>query len=150
MSMSKPPIASSPFKTIFFSISRPKQKLDQIVKVTHEYFDSHKTLLILAPNETAATFIDDLLWKEPLHSFLPHDLVRNDQTPKGPIFIVTTLDNTFKAHSLFNLTEQPIDCSKYEFNTIYEFEDLSTDIKNKSFQNRLNFYKSSKRRIISL
>lgn len=150
--MSKMTPSKTSFKTIFFSISKPAQKLEKIIKIAHDYFDNNKSLILLAPNDKAASFVDELLWEKPLDSFLPHDMIlpSSIQDVKGPIYITTNLEKKFDAFSVFNLKDQPIDVSQYDFNTIYEFEDLSTEIKKKSFQNKVSFYQSHKRRIISL
>lgn len=137
-------------KTIFFATSDSKKKMEKITEICHQYFENKKNLLILAPHKNMVFFIDELLWNFPEKSFLPHDLIKEDKTDyRGPIFITTNLKNLFNSNSIFNLSGMPIDLLKNQFNTIYEFEDTSSEKKNLSFKSRLLYYKEAKRRIIS-
>ena len=59
-------------KAIFFKIENVAQKLTRIIRIAHYHFLRKEALLILAPNEKAVKYVDELLWKEPIEGFLPH------------------------------------------------------------------------------
>ncbi|MDX8431603.1 MAG: DNA polymerase III subunit chi [Candidatus Algichlamydia australiensis] len=117
-------------KVVFITIQNPQEKLKGILKVSYKHFEKREPLLFLAPNEKAKEYIDTLLWKEPVGSFLPH--VATDR-PTEELIAITCLEcNPNKAHTVFNLTAHPIDNSKFSFTTVYEFDDRTQPAVSKS------------------
>jgi len=122
-------------KVIFFEIKRSFQKLDKIIGAAHYHYKSSHRLLILSPNEKATSFIEDLLWKEPKESFLPHNMDENDL-----ILISHNRDLLKKPiHYIFNLTDFFLDLSLPE-RTIYEFDDITNEDKKKIVKEKFQFY----------
>ena len=103
--------------------------------------------MIKAPDVKSLEFIDQLLWRFPIDSFLPH--IIKDTSCKDYIVITTSRENPNNASAIFNLTKDPIDLSKNSFNRIFEFEDLSNKQKVESAKNRFDHYKSKGYTIIA-
>ena len=131
-------------KVIFFEIKKASQKLDKIIGAAHYHFKSNHKLLILTPNDKATLFIEELLWKEPKQSFLPHNVDEND-------IILITHDRAVlqkPIHYIFNLTEYALDLSSPS-RTVYEFDDLINDEKKKTAKEKFQFYHRKKYQIQS-
>ncbi len=108
-------------RIVFITIQSPQEKLKNILKVSYRHFEKKEPLLFFAPNDKAKEYIDNLLWKEPQSSFLPH--VATDRPTKELIAITCQECNPNEAYALFNLTGNAIDNDKFSFTTIYEFDD---------------------------
>ncbi len=87
-----------------------RSKLNQIIDVVHTHFFKGDGVLIMVPNETAASYIDNLLWQTPAESFLPHAIIRAHEeeklekiTLKEMIAITTLEENINQATVLINL-----------------------------------------------
>ncbi len=143
-------VFQSPFKTIFFTVTNPQDKINYLLKTSYEYFENRKRLLILVSNPKAMQYVDSLLWDHSQTSFLPHDTEHQNYSKNSFLLVSSAISKSFPAQSIFNLTETPVNITNNTFSTIYEFEENSNPSKKISFQNKLNYYKSHKRRIISL
>lgn len=108
-------------KIVFITIQNPQEKLKSILKVSYKHFEKKEPLLFFAPNDKAKEYIDTLLWKEPLGSFLPH--IATDRPTEELIAITCQPVNPNKSRAVFNLTAHPIENSNHSFTTIYEFDD---------------------------
>lgn len=133
-------------KTTFFQVKSLQEKLDRITTIAKEYFEKKSPLLIRVPNKEALEYINELLWKYPQDSFLPH--VVKDTTCDDFITICESDRNPNKASSIFNLTNDAISSSS--FNKIYELEDTSSTQKNILAQKKYRLYKEMGFTIVSI
>ena len=111
-------------------------KLTKIVEIAHEYFEKKEPLLIKVPHKEAIEYVDLLLWRHPIESFLPHAV---KDTPCDDLIVITSSSNNpNSARTIFNLTSEPI---KDEFFIrIYEFEGTSSS-PNKKKNDHYEIYK---------
>lgn len=80
-----------------------------------------KKLLIVAPNEEAAKFVDALLWRLPEESFIPHAIVTK-QSPESIAITTQDKENLNQAHYLLNLCPQ-VNAFSDQFEEIFELDD---------------------------
>lgn len=109
----------------------------RICDTVHECFFSGKKIFISVENATAAEYVDQLLWRLPEESFIPH-LITN-QASKSPVVISSELRNLNDAYALIHLrpTASPIIS---QFSAIYDLEDHSSPHKQQRSQERLKAY----------
>lgn len=84
----------------FMKVSDNASKLQRLSSIIHQHSKNDK-ILIAVPSNEAALYIDQLLWKLPEESFLPHAVV-NFPT-KERIAITTSPSNINQAAILINL-----------------------------------------------
>lgn len=99
---------------IFFPIHTAPEKLSKITETARLHFTRSEPILFFVPDETAWKFLNELLWKIPPESFLPH--------PSKLIHIRLKLDPQVLA--VFNLCPDPVPHNGLK--TLYEFEDHSS------------------------
>ena len=133
-------MTSSEPKVIFFHISDIHSKLHCIVNTARSHFLKKETLLFFVENEKAELFLDELLWKLPEHSFLPHVIANQKVTDR--IAITKTRENVNGALFAFNLCSMPLLLSG--FKVIYDLEDLTAQSKQGLSSLRFNAYKQAK------
>lgn len=127
-------------RVVFFQVQDNSSKLKRIVETVHSHFETKEPFLILVENTSSATFVDELLWKLPKTSFLPH--VATDEPTTDWIAIATVKKNVNNAHIAFNLCATPL-LIDGPFRVIYEFEDLTAPNKKKFSSLRFDAYKSA-------
>lgn len=105
---------------IFLPVKTNQHKIGCICYSIQTHFAKGEAILIIAPSEQAVQYLDDLLWKFPDDSFLPHVV---SQSPCKEKVVITTLSqNLNSAKILMNLC--PESCSIAEqFEIIYELYD---------------------------
>lgn len=105
--------------------------------VHHHYLQNHKVLITVATPEVA-TYVDELLWRHPKESFLPHQIASGKVT--STIAITTKQENVNQAEVLFNLcpNASPIWQS---FHTIYELMDKTHPEKLRQSEERKETYR---------
>jgi DNA polymerase IIIc chi subunit len=115
------------------------EKLSKLCQTIQKHFESRDRILITAPTTEAANYLNSLLWRSPLESFLPHQL--SEVPCDFPLVITTSLSNLNEATVLFNLlaTLHPI---YQKFETIYEIFDASDSAKEKLSQQKLESYRA--------
>jgi len=134
-------------KITFFQVRNTNSKLEKICQTALEFFEKKEPLLIKVPNPASLEFIDQLLWRYPPDSFLPH---RTKEVSCDDLIAITISDeNPNEADLIFNLTAEPIDLSKHYFNSVLEFEDLTSPQKNQTAKEHYQLYKSKGYTIIS-
>jgi DNA polymerase IIIc chi subunit len=110
-------------KVIFLSVQNSEEKLKKITQIARYHFFRQEKLLFLASNDESAQYIDDLLWKMPIESFIIHT-ISDVQTDDG-LVITKKRENINNAYHIFNLTYSPLFdiplCS-----LIYELEDQTS------------------------
>ena len=125
-------------RVIFFQVPDSQSKLKRIVETTQFHFRRKEPFLIFVEDEKGEKFVDELLWKLPVASFLPH--VASDQTQEM-VAITKAKTNANGALFAFNLCPTPLLLPG--FKTIYEFEDLSAPNKTHLSSIRFQAYKDA-------
>src|ERR1700722_12652480 len=90
-------------QVLFLQVTTPQLKLAAICKTAQRHFNEKKSLLILAPTIEVEDYIDQLLWRYPEESFLPHTKVDDSAATLEYIVISSKNQNPSKAKILFNL-----------------------------------------------
>jgi DNA polymerase IIIc chi subunit len=131
-------VINSNKKVIFFKVLDVKTKLLRILQTSLRHFENKEKLLIKAFDEASLKFVDDLLWKEPKSSFLPHVIA----TDFVEDFIVLTksFKNLNNSYYMFNLCQDIIDINDY-FKVIYDFDDHTSKVKKDSSNKRYQLYR---------
>lgn len=104
----------------FLTVKTNQEKLSKICEIVHYHFLQKISLLIAVPSKEAANFVDDLLWKEPNDSFIPHEI--SDKQTKALISITTEQQNLNDAKALLNLCPS-VNPIVEQFEKVYEFFD---------------------------
>lgn len=102
------------------------------------HFQKKEKLLLFVEDEKAQKFVDELLWKFPATSFLPH--VISDSETEEWIVISRTKQNLNGAKNAFNLCSTPL---LLPFRLIYDFEDLTASNKQTLSNLRFDAYKQN-------
>lgn len=105
---------------IFFPVKDNQSKLTLITETIQKHFVLKQPVLISVPSFEAAQYVDQLLWKMPEESFIPH--VITDFPSKEFIVITTKPENLNKAKILFNLCPR-INPTFKDFEVVYELMD---------------------------
>ena len=129
-----------PQKIIFFEVKNTKEKIKKLIDLSHFHFEQNQPLLIFTENPFASNFVDELLWKEPKNSFLPH-IVTQKKT-NCLITITYTLQNLNNSHYLFNLSSNYFSL-EWPLHLLYEYDDLITNKKKESTKKKFQFYKKT-------
>jgi len=123
----------------FLKVSDNKQKTHRLSEALHEQYHLGKKILIRVANAAVANFVDELLWKEPKNSFLPH-AVKSAPTPER-VVITNKQDNLNQAEILVNLTHYPVkDYKVYE--KIIELYDTSAPDKELNSREKQQAYET--------
>ncbi len=131
---------SNPTRVVFFQVQKNSQKIARLTTAAYSHFEKKEHLLILTEDLKSASFVDELLWKSPPSSFLPH--VLSDSDTSEWIAISCVKKNINQAKIAFNLCPTPL-LIEGPFRTIYEFEDLTTPSKKNFSALRFDAYKSA-------
>jgi DNA polymerase III subunit chi len=126
-------------KVCFFRVSNASAKLSCICQTVQKHFEKKEALLLILPTQEAAVYIDQLLWRQPEDSFLPHAIAN---TPTIELIAITILAaNVNKAKILFNLQPSVTDFVD-QFDMIYDLMDLTHPTKAEQSHARIVKYKS--------
>ena len=117
--MTKNPKQAPP-DVIFFEVKDSTNKQWCISETIQVLYDKGHSVMICTPSLTAAQYVDDLLWRMPMDSFIPHGISHIPTLEK--IVISTHSKNLNKAEILFNLGPSIV---SEGYVTIYEFMDLT-------------------------
>jgi DNA polymerase IIIc chi subunit len=131
---------SSTTRVVFFQVSENAAKLNRIVETAHFHFEKKEHLLILVEDEKSQKFVDELLWKLPSTSFLPHSI--SDTPSNDRIVISKVKKNINEARVAFNLCSTSL-LIEDSFRIIYEFEDLTAPNKKNLSSQRFDSYKQA-------
>ena len=124
-------------KVVFLRVTDNQTKLRRITTTAQLHFEKGERVLILVPNDKAASFIDDLLWSSPKESFLPHSYALNDCDEQ--IAITHGDENLNKATIAINLCRESIK-NPERFERIYELYDQSEEAKEKLSKQKILDY----------
>ena len=135
-------------KIFYTSLKTPTEKIRFLVKVAHSYFQKNQRLIIFTNDAKTAEFVDQILWSEPKDGFLPHFI---SQTLLEECIVITyEKSNLNQAKVALNLTNEPIDNTNMNLQSIIEIEDTSTKEKYITFKNKLNHYQKRNLSIVSI
>lgn len=133
MNMIKSPI-------FFLKVADNSSKLKRLCDVIQEHFLEGVHIQISVPSAEAATYIDQLLWRLPEESFLPHFIVHEKSSAQ--IVITTKPENLNKATILFNLCPEVPPMSDF-FEKIYDLYDETQPSKLALSQQRQSAYQAA-------
>ena len=126
-------------RVIFFQVRSSADKLKMLCETTQSHFDKKEHFLILVEDLKTEEFVNELLWKTPETSFLPH--TAGDEKTQDLIAITKTKNNVNEARVAFNLCPTPLVIDT-PFRIIYELEDLTNPNKSKLSCLRFDAYKA--------
>lgn len=127
-------------KVHFLKVVDNQTKLLRICQTVQKHFDQNTPVLILVPTLEAARYIDELLWKTPPESFLPHAIAEGPTTEC--IAISTDSQRVNQAKVLVNLC-QTVPTNYMDFHTIYELYDQTHPSKEELSRQRHAFYQQN-------
>lgn len=130
-----------PIRVVFFQVRETAIKLQRIAETAQTHFEKKEPFLIFVEDSKAQQFVDDLLWKFPETSFLPH--LATDDTTKEWVVVTKLKKNINGARAAFNLCPTPL-LIEGSFRIIYEFEDLTTPNKKQLSALRFDAYKDAR------
>lgn len=122
---------------VFIKVADNKTKLWRLCECVRQHFLRGDRLLVAVSGQEAAKYIDELLWRLPEDSFLPHSIIESPSRER--IAITLSQENLNQATVLFNLQTTPY--AKFQqFTTLYEFYDETQPSKTELSQQRLQAY----------
>ncbi len=133
------PTDAIPSRVVLFQVRQPNLKLTRLVETASAHFGRKEHLLIMAEDDKAILYIDELLWKLPPTSFLPH--VASEEATSSFIAITKARKNINQAKFAFNLCSTPLLLEGIRL--IYDFEDLTSPFKQQLSAIRFDAYKKA-------
>lgn len=127
-------------RVVFFQVKSAAEKPSTLIRIVQHHFFRKEPILILTEEDKALQYVDELLWKTPPESFLPHSIITEPSQER--IAITKIKKNLNEAHCVFNLCSTPL-LIEGSFRTIYDFEDLGSPNKKNLSQIRYNAYKKA-------
>jgi DNA polymerase-3 subunit chi len=127
-------------KLFFLKVEDVESKLGKICSTVKNHFNQRDKILITVPDEASATYVDQLLWRLPPESFIPHVIAA--QPINEAVVITTGLRNLNQATILINLCPNPSSILQH-FQTVYELMDMTAPIKTTLSQQRYETYKKA-------
>lgn len=124
----------------FLPIKTNKEKVSTLCQTLQNHFNLRQAVVVATPNSEVAHYIDLLLWRNPLDSFLPH--VYSEGPCKEKIAIVTGVANPNQAQILFNLCPW-VHPDSQKFSLIYELDDQTDPEKAVVSRQKQDAYKAS-------
>lgn len=126
-------------KVYFLRVTDAATKLNSICQVTHRHYNKKETILIAVPSQEAAVYLDQLLWRQPNDSFLPHVI---SEVPTQELVVITTSSaNVNQAKIVINLCPAiPVNLGEYSI--IYDLLDLTHPTKEQLSHKRQSAYQA--------
>ncbi len=125
-------------RVVLFQVKDVKEKLLRLTEATAVHFEKKEPMLIVVEDEKTEQYVDELLWKTPASSFLPHVI---SSTPSTEFVVITRVkQNLNQAKYAFNLCPTPL-LIDGPFRIIYDFEDLTSPHKKLLSTHRFDAYK---------
>jgi len=123
-------------RAVFFQVRKPSEKLSRLTAICAAHFEKKEPIIIFVEDDKGAQYVDELLWKSPPTSFIPH-------TMEGKDFItITSGKKKFgEPRIAFNLCPTPLLLDG--FRIVYDFEDLTSPIKQNLSALRFDAYKKA-------
>lgn len=135
-------------RVLFFEVKTPGEKVRKIPEIAAEFFTKNEKLLIYSPESNILQYIDDLLWKSPEESFLPHQITSTKC--QDMIILTDQISNPNEANSIFNLSKDALLSPMEHISKIYEFDDHSDPQKKELSEKRYAAYRKAGFAITSL
>lgn len=130
---------------IFIPVFSNQQKLGSICHYIQHHFEVGDNVLVVAPNEQATRYIDELLWKFSPESFLPH--IASNAPSSEKVVITSVAQNLNQALVLINLCAEVSPIAEH-FNVVYELYDQTHPEKLAQSQRRQQIYTSKQFTIV--
>ena len=127
-------------RVIFFQVRDSAAKILRLAEAAQSHFEKKEPFLILTEDARSQQYVDELLWKHPETSFLPH--IATDDPSADRIVIAKIKKNVNNARIAFNLCPTPL-LIEGPFRIIYEFEDLTAPNKKHLSSLRYDAYKQA-------
>lgn len=127
-------------RIVFFQVQDNASKLRRIVETAQNHFEKKESIIFIVEDPRSQSFLDELLWKMPAPSFLPH--LATDEASTDLIAITKSKNNVNQAKIAFNLCSTPL-LIEGPFKIIYEFEDLTAPPKKNLSSLRFDAYKQA-------
>ncbi len=134
-------------KVIFIDVADNATKLQRLCAIVEKHFSKKEHVLILAPSDDAANYIDQLLWRMPEESFIPHVIAKSPT--KELIAISTQKSNHNQAQIIINLCTE-IPPHEASVHLIYELLDRTHPAKEELARQRLAAYQTAGAKIEEL
>lgn len=128
-------------RVVFFQVQDSASKLKKIIECAQHHFERKEPILFLVEDARSQEFVDELLWKLPETSFLPH--IASDSPVSDLVAISKAKTNVNQARAAFNLCATPL-LIEGPFRIIYEFEDLTSPAKKNLSSIRFDAYKQAR------
>ena len=125
----------------FYSVDDEENKLpySHLTEVVKRGYRKSQKVFIHTDDKRMAEKIDEMLWTHDAKSFLPHQLVGEDENIKPPIEIGCGQEPTIQPDILINLaTEVPLFFSHFKWVFEYAFGD---DENKEKARDRFKFYR---------
>ena len=127
-------------RVIFFQIKDVKTKLIKVIQTAMFHFEKKEKLLIQVSDDASLRYVDELLWKVPIESFLPHRI--SEKEIDDFIVITKSQENLNKSVYLFNLSQDILDLDT-SYKIIYDFDDFTSPKKQEKSKKRFEVYRQA-------
>ncbi|MFT4552710.1 MAG: DNA polymerase-3 subunit chi [Chlamydiales bacterium] len=121
----------------FLRVTDVHSKLMRICDTVFEHVSQGQKVLISVDDDASANFVDNLLWRLPEESFIPH--IISDTECEDSVVITTLEINLNKAFALISLKSTANPMAK-NFSVIYELSDHTVAKKLELSQQRYSVY----------
>jgi DNA polymerase IIIc chi subunit len=127
-------------RVVLLEVTSNQKKISLLFDILKNHFEKKEHIILFVADDKSMKYVDELLWKIPEQSFLPHSC-HNDKTDDF-IIITKKRDNLSGAKFAFNLSPTPL--LQKEFLVIYDFDDKTAPHKKMLSQKKFQAYKESK------
>lgn len=127
-------------RIVFFQVREPQAKLFRLAEMVRSHFEKKEHLTLFVEDDSVLKYVDELLWKLPETSFLPH-AIAEDSTSDW-IALTKSKKNVNGARFAFNLCSTPL-LIEAPFRIIYDFEDLTSPNRKHLSSLRFDAYKQA-------
>lgn len=124
-------------KVCLIRVETVQEKLAQICATVTHHFHRGERWLLLADHQRSIDYIDELLWRFPADSFLPH--VATDQPVHEPIVLTTRQENLNRATVAFSFLTSPPRLIN-GIHTLFDLDDQTTPEKGRASLKRREEY----------
>jgi DNA polymerase IIIc chi subunit len=123
-------------RAVFFQVHKPSEKLAKLTSICATHFEKKEPMIIFVEDEKGALYVDELLWKFPSTAFLPHTVNGEDL-----ICITYAKKKIGDPKIAFNLCPTPLLLEGFKI--VYDFEDLTSPVKQNLASLRFDSYKKA-------
>lgn len=114
----------------FIEVKDNQTKMRRLCEVIQHHYQMGDAVLITVANDEVGRYVDELLWRNPKESFLPHMLAQKKVAAR--VVITQMQENLNQAKVLFNLCKDASPIWR-QFQTVYElFDETSPEKKAQS------------------